>query len=50
MQFNNHFNFKRGFRTMLIGALAFISEPVTPTACTNIFPKVFGADQANGGT
>ena len=37
---------------MLLGALAFISKPVTSTACTNIFPKVFGADQAynTGGT
>jgi hypothetical protein len=46
MKFNKHFKFNRGFLTMLLGALAFISEPVTSTACTNIFPKVFGADQA----
>jgi hypothetical protein len=50
MQFNNYFNFKRCSFTMLLGALAFISAPVTPIPCTNIFPKVFGADEANGGT
>jgi hypothetical protein len=45
MQFNNDFNFKRSFLKML-GALALISAPVTPVPCTNIFPKVFGADEA----
>ena len=49
MQFNNDFYFKRCFFSML-AALALISAPVTPVPCTNIFPKVFGADQANGGT
>jgi hypothetical protein len=49
MQFNNHFNFKRCSLTML-GGLAFISAQVTSVPCTNIFPKVFGADQANGGS
>jgi hypothetical protein len=49
MDFNNHFNFKRSFLKML-RVLAFISAPVISDPCTNIFPKVFGADQANGGT
>ncbi len=46
MVFQNHFNFKRCFLKMLLGALALISPPVTAVPCTNIFPKVFGADQA----
>jgi hypothetical protein len=52
MEFQNHFNFKRCFQKMLLGALALISAPVTAVPCTNIFPKVFGADQAynTGGT
>ncbi len=51
MQFNKHFNFKRCSFTML-GAIAFISSPVTPIPCSNIFPKVFGADEKynTGGT
>jgi hypothetical protein len=50
MDYNNQFNLKRCFKIMLLGARALISAPVTPVPCTNIFPKVFGADQANGGT
>ncbi len=46
MEYNNHFNFKRCFKKMLLGTLALISDPVSPAPCTNIFPKVFGADQA----
>jgi hypothetical protein len=31
---------------IILGSLALIADPVTPLPCTNIFPKVFGADQA----
>ncbi len=49
MTFNNRF--KRSFHFLItMGSLVFIADPVTPVPCTNIFPKVFGADQANGGT
>jgi hypothetical protein len=46
MQFDNHFNFKRCFLTMLLGSPAFKIAQVAPVPCTNIFPKVFGADKA----
>ncbi len=46
MDYNIHFNFKRCFQKMLLGAIALITAPVTPVPCKNIFPKVFGADQA----
>jgi hypothetical protein len=40
-------NFKSRLHFLIIlGSLALIADPVTPIPCTNIFPKVFGADEA----
>jgi hypothetical protein len=49
MALNNHFKCRLHF-LIILGSLALIADPVTPVPCTNIFPKVLGADQANGGT
>ncbi len=45
MVFNNHFKCRLHF-LIILGSLAFIAAQVTPAPCTNIFPKVLGADQA----
>ncbi len=46
MTLNNHFKCRVHF-LIILGSLAFIAAQVTPVPCTNIFPKVFGADEVD---
>jgi hypothetical protein len=49
MPLNNDFKCRLHY-LIILGSLALITARVTSISCANIFPKVFGADIANGGS